>query len=503
ALRSSAEGAGSALLFLAAATATGFLAFVPTEYVGLAELGIIASAGMAIALVVTLTLMPVLLSLRPLQRRPRRILEAAVTAESGLRRHAVLVVVVSVAAAIAGIAVLPRLTFDPDTFNLKDPGTESVTTLLDLIGHGDVAAYPIAFIVDDLAKAREIAAKVVADPSVAKVTTIESYVPDDQAEKLSIIGDMALFLEPILQAPTVAPPPPAETRQRLEATIGKIKTMVAGGQLGDGAAVLSPFVGTLEKLVAMSDDDLRAADGDLFRFFPLFLDQLERALLAQPVTIDSLPAPLQRLWMAPGGLYRVEAESAEDRGKGVVPIDDFVDRMAAIDSAATGPAVALVGAGRAVTDAMLKATIYAILAIAVLLLVVLRDVVDTALAILPLVLAGLMAAATAAVFGIPLNFANIITLPLILGIGLAGCSHLLLRAREEGFDARLWQTSTPLATLIAAASTVTSFGSLTLSAHKGTQSMGILLAIAVFWSLIGTLVVLPALLELHHRQRNR
>jgi hypothetical protein len=152
---------------------------------------------------------------------------------------------------------------------------------------------------------------------------------------------------------------------------------------------------------------------------------------------------------------------------------------------------------------MLKATIYAILAIAVLLLVVLRDVVDTALAILPLVLAGLMAAATAAVFGIPLNFANIITLPLILGIGLAGCSHLLLRAREEGFDARLWQTSTPLATLIAAASTVTSFGSLTLSAHKGTQSMGILLAIAVFWSLIGTLVVLPALLELHHRQRNR
>jgi hypothetical protein len=130
-------------------------------------------------------------------------------------------------------------------------------------------------------------------------------------------------------------------------------------------------------------------------------------------------------------------------------------------------------------------------------------VVDTALTILPLVLSGLLTASTAAVLGIPMNFANIITLPLILGIGLAGCSHLLLRAREEGPNAHLWETSTPLATVIAAASTVTSFGSLTLSAHKGTQSMGILLAIAVFWSLVATLLVLPALLELHRRQKVR
>jgi predicted RND superfamily exporter protein len=175
--------------------------------------------------------------------------------------------------------------------------------------------------------------------------------------------------------------------------------------------------------------------------------------------------------------------------------------MQAIDPIATGPAVANVGAGRAVTDAMVKATIYAIVAITILLLLVLRDVIDTALTILPLVLSGLLTASTAAVLGIPMNFANIITLPLILGIGLAGCSHLLLRAREEGPNARLWETSTPLATVIAAASTVTSFGSLTLSAHRGTQSMGILLAIAIFWSLVATLLVLPALLELHRRQK--
>jgi predicted RND superfamily exporter protein len=292
-------------------------------------------------------------------------------------------------------------------------------------------------------------------------------------------------------------------RREIQAAADKIRTAVAGGDFGHKEPIFSTFAEDLTKLGALADEDLRQADADIFRFFPLFLEQLDRAMTAAPVTIDNLPPQLRRHWVTPDGKYRVEAISKEDRGKGKVDVANFVDRMAAIDPGATGPAVANVGAGRAVTDAMIKATIYAILAIAVLLLVVLRDTVDTALTILPLVLAGLLTASTAAVLGIPMNFANIITLPLILGIGLAGCSHLLLRAREEGPNAHLWETSTPLATVIAAASTVTSFGSLTLSAHKGTQSMGILLAIAVFWSLVATLLVLPALLELHRRQKVR
>jgi uncharacterized protein len=501
ALGDSAQGAGSALLFLAVATATGFLAFVPTEYTGLAELGVIASGGMVIALFVTLTLMPALLALRPLARRPRRSLEAAVSAESGLKRHAGTVAAVALVTAIGALLLLPRLQFDADTFHLKDPTSESVTTLLDLIAGGDAAAYPVDFMVKDLATARELAAKAKADPSVASVTTIENYVPADQQEKLTIIGDMALYLEPILHVPAVPPPAPAEVREHLTSTIAKIKAAAAAGKLGDAVSTMTAFADGLAKLKDLPDDELRQADADLFRFFPFLLEQLERALSAEPVTIDSLPPTLRRFWIAPGGIYRVEAEAVEDRGHGIVPVQTFVDRMTAIDSGATGPAVANVGAGRAVTDAMMKATAYALIAIGVLLLIVLRDVIDTALAILPLILAGEMAAATAALLDIPLNFANIITLPLILGIGLAGCSHLLLRAREEGQNAQLWETSTPLATVIAAASTVTSFGSLALSAHKGTQSMGILLAIAVFWSLIATLLVLPALLELHRRQR--
>jgi hopanoid biosynthesis associated RND transporter like protein HpnN len=501
ALGNAAEGAGSALLFLAIATATGFLAFVPTEYIGLAELGMIASMGMVIALVVTLTLMPALLTLLPLPQRSRRILEAAVSAESGLRHYAGLIAAVAIVAALLALLPLGRLQFDADTFHLKDPSAESVTTLLDLVADGDVAAYPVDFVVKGDAAARELAAKVAADPAVDKVTTIESYVPADQDEKLAIIGDMALFLEPILRTAAAPPLEPAQMRQAIETVAGRIETVAKNGNLGDMKATFSAFAEDFRKLGALSDEDLRQADADIFRFFPLFLEQLDRAMLAEPIRGDNLPPLLRRNWVTPDGYYRVEAVAKEDRGKGTVDVSAFVDRMQAIDPVATGPAVANVGAGRAVTDAMVKATIYALFAIAVLLLLVLRDVVDTALTILPLVLAGLLTASTAAILGIPMNFANIITLPLILGIGLAGCSHLLLRAREEGPNAHLWETSTPLATVIAAASTVTSFGSLTMSAHRGTQSMGILLAIAIFWSLVSTLLILPALLELHRRHR--
>jgi hypothetical protein len=501
ALGDAAAGAGSALLFLAVATAIGFLAFVPTQYVGLAELGIIASAGMVIALVATLTVMPALLALRPLPRRPRRNMPTAVAAESALKRRAGTVVVAALAVAAAAATLLPSLRFDADTFHLKDPGSESVRTLLDLVAAGDVALYPVEFVMPDAAAARDLAARLEREPAVASPYSIDSFIPAEQEEKLAIIGDIAIFMEPILQAPTAMQRPSSdETRDRLRATIAKIGEMERAGQLGESAVPATAFATALQRLTALPDEELRQADGDIFRFFPLFLEQLERALSAEPVAIESLPALLRRQWIAPDGSHRVEAVAAGDKGRGTVDVAAFVDRMNAIDPAATGPAVANVGAGRAVTLAMKMATIYALLAIAVLLLVVLRNLVDVALTMLPLVMSGLMAAATAVAVGIPMNFANIITLPLILGIGLAGCSHLLLRAREEGVQARLWETSTPFATMIAAASTVASFGSLALSAHRGTQSMGILLAIAVFWSLAATLLVLPALLELQRRQ---
>jgi uncharacterized protein len=138
-----------------------------------------------------------------------------------------------------------------------------------------------------------------------------------------------------------------------------------------------------------------------------------------------------------------------------------------------------------------------------LLLVALRNPLDLLLVLLPVVLAGLCAAATAAIFDQPLNFANVIVLPLVLGIGLAGCGQLLMRARLEPPGAALFGTVTPRATVLSMMTTICSFGSLMVSSHPGTRSMGILLAIAITWALVATLIVLPALIELKERYLRR
>ncbi|MDP6108724.1 MAG: MMPL family transporter, partial [Rhodospirillales bacterium] len=125
-----------------------------------------------------------------------------------------------------------------------------------------------------------------------------------------------------------------------------------------------------------------------------------------------------------------------------------------------------------------------------------------ALVFAPLALAALLTVAASVIFSLPFNFANVIVLPLLFGLGVAGSIHLVARDREEsGFNGVL-ETSTLRAVLFSALTTIGSFGSIALSSHPGTSSMGVLLTIAIALSLGCTLVVLPALMALTGRNGN-
>jgi predicted RND superfamily exporter protein len=139
--------------------------------------------------------------------------------------------------------------------------------------------------------------------------------------------------------------------------------------------------------------------------------------------------------------------------------------------------------------------------IAILLAFVLRDLRDLVFALAPLALAVLFTAASAVLLGLQLNFANVIVLPLLLGLGVSGALHVVMRWREEGRLASLAATSTPRAVLFSALTTVASFGSLAISDHPGLASMGLLLTIAIFWSLVCNLLILPNMLALANPRR--
>jgi predicted RND superfamily exporter protein len=112
----------------------------------------------------------------------------------------------------------------------------------------------------------------------------------------------------------------------------------------------------------------------------------------------------------------------------------------------------------------------------------------------PLLLAGLLTLATSVVAGLPLNFANIIALPLLLGVGVAFDIYFVMRWRDG--QRELLGSSTARAILFSALTTGTAFGSLALSPHPGTSEMGRLLILALFYSLLCTFFVLPALLAI-------
>jgi predicted RND superfamily exporter protein len=221
------------------------------------------------------------------------------------------------------------------------------------------------------------------------------------------------------------------------------------------------------------------------------IEALHLAIEAQPVTLHDLPQDLVESWVAADGRARIEVFPAGDP-RDSKSIRRFVETVQMIAPQATGGAIANYEGGQVVVRAFITAGALALATITLVLAVVLRRVRDVLLVLAPLVLAGLLTLATCAVVGLSINFANIITLPLLLGIGVAFSVYLVMNWRA-GIQGQL-QSPTARALVFSALTTGSAFGSLALSSHPGTASMGLLLAMGLAYVVLCTLLVLPALL---------
>ena len=490
AMTRAAEGVGGALTLCAVAAAIGFFSFVPTSYRGMSQLGLISGVGMFIALGANLTVLPALLTLMPLRpaaerkriptrARPRRLIE----------RHFRAVLYGAGALGLAAVAALPFARFDDDPMNLRDSNTESVATLLDLIDDPRVRPYGATVLADDLSRAADIAERLAALPEVDDATTLLDYVPTQQDEKLAAIGDMAFLLASLLDPSQRLPPLSAEERRAAVVDL-RAKLVDVTGPLAEDAGRLAAAFDRLDG----SDATYEVLERSLLAALPNRLDTLRALMAPEPVALDTLPAGLRARGVAADGRARVRVLPAEDlRDSGARR--RFVDATRSVVPDATGSAVSITEAGRAVTRAFGEAATYAIVLIALLLGAILRSVRDTVLVLAPLMLAALVTVALTVVLALPFNFANVIVLPLLFGLGVASGIHLVLREREVGRGGDLAETSTPRAVMFSALTTIGSFCALALSGHRGTASMGLLLTIAITLTMLCALLVLPALMR--------
>ncbi|HET6183266.1 MAG TPA: MMPL family transporter [Acetobacteraceae bacterium] len=493
ALRRTAARAGIQILIASVATAAGFLAFVPTAFIGVAELGLIAGVGMLIAFACTMTFLPAAITLfRPKGEEAEVAFRWARRADAWVvvRRRPILVVFA--AAGIAAMVLSPHLAFDSNPLHTKNQNTEAMRTLQDLISSPITNPYTIDVMEPSAAQAAEVAEKLRALPSVLSVRSIASFIPDDQQKKIAIIQDAEQILEPTLTAPPASSPPtPDQIRLAAKAALQQIEPTLAKAASASDSA-LAVTAAALRGVVSASDAQVMALNTALTRFLGPELDQLRASLSPAPVTLASLPESIKRDWLLPDGEARVQVVPKAITGKTGKVLSTFVAQVRSVAPNAGGPAVTIVKTSDTIMTSFRNAATYALAAIAAILLIALWSVRDAALVMAPLLISGLLTLLLMVVIPLPLNYANIIALPLLLGVGVAFNIYFVMNWREGRRS--VLASPTARAILFSALTTGTAFGSLALSAHPGTASMGDLLLISLGCTLLGSLVFIPALL---------
>lgn len=490
ALTRTATTVGPQIVLAAVAIAAGFLAFVPTSFRGVAELGLIAGAGMIVALAATMTVLPALLVLTSPRGEAAEVgYPWAGRIENRLLRVRGLVVFGVGALALLGAALLPSLQFDSDPLHTKNPHTEAMRTLAALMSDPLTSPYTADVLVDSVAEVDALLPRLRALPLVAEAIALPSLVPHAQAAKLPLIADAASILGATL-APraTAAPVTAGDLRLAVRTALGELERVLPRLAPDDP---LRSITDSLGRLATAPDTLLMATNDSLVRFLPMQLDALRGALEAGPVTYADLPQDLARDWRAPDGRLRilVAASRTAHHGDG---LQAFVAEVRSVAASAGGSAVTIVETAATIVGALRTAAIGALLAIAVLLVVVLRRLVDVALSLGALLASALLTVVAMAIFQLPLNFANIVALPLLLGVGVSFNIYFVLNRR---LGARHFLgTATARAVLFSALTTATAFGALAASGHPGTASMGLLLLLSLAATLLVTFVLLPVLL---------
>lgn len=490
ALVAAGRGAGPSMGLAALAVATGFCALAPTRYRGMAELGVIAGVGMLLAWLLSLTLLPALLRLARPPGEPGAVgYRRLAPLDRFLRANARAVSVGAAVLALGCVSVLPRLSFDFNPMNLRDPDTEAVSTIRDLARDPRTSPDTLDVLAPDLPAAEALAARLAALPEVAQAVTLQSLVPEEQPEKLELIADAAVLLAPTLVSPRpVAPPSEAELVRALSGA-----ATAFGGRAGDEReAVAGRLASALDALARGTPEQRAALTDAVTPGLQTTLRRLVEALRAGPVTAADLPDDVRRDWIGPNGEARVEVAPRDGTGDNAA-LRRFASAVQTVAPEATGGPVSILASSRTILRSFLEAGAIASVLVVGLLALALRDARLVALGLAPLFLAGLLTLATSALIGPTLNLANIVALPLLFGMGVAFDIYYVMAWQAGERD--LLSTAMTRGMLFSTFTTFAAFGTLALSSHPGTASMGVLLALSLFSILAAVLLALPALLH--------
>jgi uncharacterized protein len=499
-LITTAGGVGTGLFFSCITTALGFFAFLPTAYQGIAQLGLISGTGMFISFFCNLTLLPALLSTIRFRRGicPTFLKGRPVT--NFPYRHYRAITAAATLLALCAATALPRVYFDYNPLNLYNPASEAITTLRQLFTNREAPPWTISILCGGKEEARKLADKLGRLKEVKAAISISDFVPGEQQEKLDIISNITLFMP--------SPGPMTIKHLTLEentAAMNSLEDRLArfiDGHPGESSGHIAKLLEALRQFkehVRTSGSGKAAFNGlqqELLSGLPSLLKRLDTMLHPATTTEADLPRDLVREYVSPAGHYRVQVLPKEDI-MAAAALKRFVTAVEKVAPNAIDTPVTVYETGKAVASSFRLATILALAAVVTVLFLTLRSLFSTALVLIPLFFAILLTAAVSVIFDVPLNYANVIVLPLLLGVGVhSGIMFMFRYLTEPPADGNMLTTSTARAVLYSNLTMIISCVTLAFSAHRGIASMGILLTVCFSFILMSVLIVFPALLKL-------
>jgi len=517
ALRSTLTSTSPSLLLCAGTTAIGLYAFIPTDYKGVSELGLLAGTSLFICLLVTLIALPALLKLIPAS------VSTAISAQPS--HHDVLstlseklaaftlhfakpVSIATLLLALLSIGLAFKVKTDFNPINLRDPNTESVIAFKNLMKDKETSPMTLTVLVKDEKETKELQKKLATIDSVDKTISLYDFMPAEQEEKLAIIEDMAMVLGS--QAHSFPP-----LRSDDDPTVGinnlilTIDNVLPEKTDAHEIEVLKTFKKELQDiLLELSTrqepsrrEFIEKIQTTLLGTLPNAMNELYASFDAREITLDDIPAEIKDRWLSKDGWHRIQIFPKKDLNN-LADLQKFITDVQAIAPDTTDLPIMYWESMKEVIAAFQQAIIIALITIALLLYAIRRNFTDTLLVMTPLILAGLFTMASTVLTNTPINFANIIALPLLLGLGVDNGIHMVEKLRHSlSEEQNIYQSSTARAMFYGALTTASSFAGLAFSPHQGIASMGLIITMGIFWIMVCTFIILPALSKLVLKQK--
>lgn len=521
--RSEAEALRTAMVFTgqgiftgAFTTAGAFLAMGFTDFKGIQEMGIISGGGLLICLVPMMTMLPALL-LRGRQNVIDHDLSAkpdrrAQLEQVWLRRPGW---VAGVTLALCGLAVtqFPKVHFDYNLLNMQSQGLPAVVFERKLITSSEKSVLFAAVVADSPQEAMVLEAALTNLPVVAEVQSMSRFLTEDQSRKLGLIGQIkeavAGILFPEIDAESVDVAELSRTLWSFQGYLG-----LAAEAAKEEVAVRQQLLALREQVVRLRKVMLAAPEAAgaklaayqraLFRDVQETFQAIRDQDNSQALRAEDLPPALRNRFVGVTGKYLLQVYPRKDvwqRANQKEFIDTLrhtLDPQGKNDPIITGTPIQLYEYTTLLKESYQMAAWYSLAAIVLLVLIHFRNPASVLLALVPVAVGGVWLGGIMGLCNIPFNPANIMTLPLVIGIGVTNGIHILNRFSEERTPSILAK-STGKAVLISGLTTIAGFGSLILAKHQGIQSLGYVMAAGVATCMIAGLTFLPALLNLRTR----